>query len=37
MFFKYPISQHPLIGKFQDWVEMKVNYPTNMKNTQTDF
>jgi hypothetical protein len=37
MFFKSPISQHPLIGKFQNWVEMKVNYPTNKRNTQMDF
>jgi hypothetical protein len=37
MFFKSPISQHPLIGKFQNWVEMKVNYLTNKKNTQMDF
>jgi hypothetical protein len=37
MFFKSPISQHSLIGKFQNWVEMKVNYPTNMENSHTDF
>jgi hypothetical protein len=30
MFFKSPISQDPLIGKFQNWVEMKVNYPNNI-------
>ncbi len=32
MFFK-----SPLIGKFQNWVEMKINYPTNKRNTQMDF
>jgi hypothetical protein len=37
MFFKSPISQHPLIEKFQNWVEMKVNYTTNKRNTQMDF
>jgi hypothetical protein len=37
MFFKTPISQHPLIGKFQNRGEMKVNYPTNKENTHTDF
>ncbi len=37
MFFKTLISQHPLIGKLQNWVEMKVNYPTNKRNTQIDF
>jgi hypothetical protein len=37
MFFKSPLSQHPLIGKFQNWVEMKVNYPTNKRNTRMDF
>ncbi len=37
MFFKTLISQHPLIGKFQNWVEIKVNYPTNKRNTQMDF
>jgi hypothetical protein len=36
MFFKPPISQHSLIGKFQKWVEMKFNYPTNMENSHTD-
>jgi hypothetical protein len=37
MFFKSPITQHPQIGKFQKWTEMKVNYPTNKENTQMDF
>jgi hypothetical protein len=37
MFFKTPISQHSLIGKFQNRVEMKVNYTTNKENTHTDF
>ncbi len=37
MFFKSPISQHPLIGKFQNQAEMKGNYPTNKKNTQMNF
>jgi hypothetical protein len=36
MFFKSPIS-HSLIGKFQNWVEMKVKYPKNKRNTQMDF
>ncbi len=35
--FKSPISQHLLIGKFQKWAEMKVNYPTNKENTPLDF
>jgi hypothetical protein len=40
---KYVISGKPLIapepkvGKFQNWVEMKVNYPTDKKNTTEDF
>jgi hypothetical protein len=29
MFFKTPLSQHSLIGKFQNRVEIKANYPTN--------
>jgi hypothetical protein len=37
MFFKTLISQHPLIGNLKNWVEMKVNYPTNKTNTQMDF
>jgi hypothetical protein len=37
IFFKSPISQDSLIGKFQNWVEMKVNYPNNKRNTQMDF
>jgi hypothetical protein len=37
MFFKSPITQHPQIGKFQKWTEMKVNYPTNEENIQMDF
>jgi hypothetical protein len=40
---KYVISGKPLIapepevGKFQNWAEMKVNYPTNKENTPEDF
>jgi hypothetical protein len=40
---KYVISGKPLIapepevGKFQNWPEMKVNYPTNKENTPEDF
>jgi hypothetical protein len=40
---KYVISGKPLIapepevGKFQNWVEMKVNYPTDKENTPVDF
>ncbi len=37
MFFKSPISPKPRIGKFRNWVEMKVNYTTNKENTQVDF
>jgi hypothetical protein len=29
--------KNSLIGKFQNWVEMKVNYPNNKRNTQRDF
>jgi hypothetical protein len=29
MFFELQKSQHPLIGKFKNWVEMKDRYPTN--------
>ncbi len=36
-FFKSSISQHPLIGKFQNWAEMKVDYPNNKRITQMDF
>jgi hypothetical protein len=31
------ITPEPQIRKFQNWVEMKVNYPTNKKNTPEDF
>ena len=31
------ITFEPPIGKFQNWVEMKVIYPTNKKNTHRDF
>jgi hypothetical protein len=31
------ITPDPVIGKFQNWVKMKVNYPTNKENTQMDF
>ncbi len=40
---KYVFSGKPLIdpkpevGKFQNWVEMKVNYPTDKENTHKDF
>jgi hypothetical protein len=40
---KYVISEKPLIapepevGKFQNWAEMKINYPTNNANTPEDF
>jgi hypothetical protein len=40
---KYEISRKPLItpepriGKFQNWVEMKVYYPTDKKNTPGDI
>jgi hypothetical protein len=37
MFFKSLITPEPRIGKFQNWAEMKVNYPTDNKNTQMDF
>jgi hypothetical protein len=37
MFFKSPITQHSLIGKFQNRAEMKVNYTKNKRNTQVDF
>jgi hypothetical protein len=37
MFFESQISRHPIIEKFQNWVEMKVNYHTNKINTQMDF
>jgi hypothetical protein len=31
------ISPEPEVGKFQNWPEMKVNYPTIKKNTHKDF
>jgi hypothetical protein len=31
------IAPEPEVGKFQNWTEMKVNYPTNKKNTHKDF
>jgi hypothetical protein len=34
---KPPITPEPRIGKFQKLVEMKVNYPTDKKNTPEDF
>jgi hypothetical protein len=40
---KYVFSGKPLItpetriGKFQKWMEIKVNYPTDKKNTPEDF
>jgi hypothetical protein len=40
---KYVFSGKPLITpelrirKFQKWVKMKVNYPTDKKNTPEDF
>ncbi len=36
-FFKPLITPEPQIRKFQNWAEMKVNYPTNNKNTPMDF
>jgi hypothetical protein len=37
MFFKPLITPKPRIGKFQNWAEIKVNYPTNNKKIQMDF
>jgi hypothetical protein len=37
MFFKSPISRDSLIGKFQNFTEMKVNCPNNKINTELDF
>ncbi len=37
MFFKSAISPEPRIGKFQNWMEIKANYPTNQENTSEDF
>jgi hypothetical protein len=34
---KQLIASEPEIGKFQKWVEMKVNYPTDKENTPEDF
>jgi hypothetical protein len=31
------IAPEPEVGKFQNWVEMKVNYPTNKETTPEDF
>jgi hypothetical protein len=31
------IAPEPEVGKFQNWSEMKVNDPTNKKNTHKDF
>jgi hypothetical protein len=31
------ITPEPRTGKFQKWVKMKVNYPTDKKNTPDDF
>ncbi len=31
------IAPEPEVGKFQNWAEMKVNYPTNKENTPEDF
>jgi hypothetical protein len=31
------IAPEPKVGKFQNWVEMKVNYPTHKENTPEDF
>ncbi len=31
------ITPEPEVGKFQNWAEMKVNYPTDNKNTPKDF
>ncbi len=37
MFFKPLTTPEPRTGKFQNWAEVKVNYPTDNKNTQMDF
>jgi hypothetical protein len=37
LFFKSPISQDSLIGKFQNWAEMNVSYPNDKRNIQMDF
>jgi hypothetical protein len=37
VFGKPLIAPEPEVGKFQNWPEMKVNYPTNKKNTHKDF
>jgi hypothetical protein len=34
---KYLLSGKPEVEKFQNRVEMKVNYPTNKENTLMDF
>jgi hypothetical protein len=31
------IAPEPEVGKFRNWAEMKVNDPTNKKNTHKDF
>jgi hypothetical protein len=31
------ITPGPRIGKFQKWVKMKLNYPTDKKNNPDDF
>jgi hypothetical protein len=35
--FKLLITLELRIGKFPNWAEMKVNYPTNKENTLLDF
>ncbi len=34
MFSKSPISQDSLMGKFQNWAEMNVNFSNNKRNTK---
>jgi hypothetical protein len=37
IFRKTANSPETEVGKFQNWAEMKVNDPTNKKNTHKDF
>jgi hypothetical protein len=34
---KLLITRKPEVGKFENWMELKDNYPTNRKNTHRDF
>jgi hypothetical protein len=31
------MAPEPEVGKFQNWAEMKVNYPTDKENTDDNF